>query len=104
MARLSPLAALLGPTASAKSAIALLLAERFDAAIVSVDSMQVYRGMDIGTAKPSAADRRRVPHHLIDLVDPAEAFSVADFQRTGRTVLDQAERAGARLIVVGGSG
>lgn len=69
---------LAGPTASGKSAVGLLLAERIDAEILSLDSMAVYRGMDVGTAKPSEADRARVPHHLIDLVDPAENFSVAD--------------------------
>jgi tRNA dimethylallyltransferase len=69
--------------------------------IVSVDSMQVYRGMDIGTAKPSAADRHRVRHHMIDLVDPAEPFSVAEFQLQGRAALDRID---GRPLVVGGSG
>jgi tRNA dimethylallyltransferase len=64
--------ALLGPTASGKSALAMELAATFPLEIVSVDSAQVYRGMDIGTAKPSAAERRAVPHHLIDIIDPTE--------------------------------
>jgi tRNA dimethylallyltransferase len=64
--------ALLGPTASGKSRLALAIAERRPVEIISVDSAQVYRGMDIGTAKPSAAERARVPHHLVDLVDPDE--------------------------------
>ena len=66
---------LLGPTASGKTAIALDLAARFPAEIVSLDSAQVYRGMDIGTAKPGAAERARVPHHLIDILEPVEAYS-----------------------------
>jgi len=70
---------LAGPTASGKSAIALALAERVPLEIVSVDSALVYRGMDIGSAKPSAAERAQVPHHLIDLIDPREAYSAAQF-------------------------
>jgi tRNA dimethylallyltransferase len=73
--------ALLGPTASGKSALALRLAEAHPLEIVSVDSAQVYRGMDIGTAKPSAAERARVPHHLIDLVDPDERYSAGRFRQ-----------------------
>ncbi|MFM8495911.1 MAG: isopentenyl transferase family protein, partial [Planctomycetia bacterium] len=66
-----------GPTAAGKTALALHLAGRLDAEIVSVDSMAVYRGLDIGTAKPSPAEQAAVPHHVIDLVSPAESFSVA---------------------------
>jgi tRNA dimethylallyltransferase len=73
--------ALLGPTASGKSALALRLAEAHPVEIVSVDSAQVYRGMDIGTAKPSAAERARVPHHLIDVVDPDERYSAGRFRQ-----------------------
>ena len=80
------------------------LAHRFAACIVSVDSMQVYRGMDIGTAKPPAQDRETVPHHLIDIADPEEAFSVAEFQVVGRAVLEGALGAGERVLIVGGSG
>ena len=68
---------LAGPTASGKSAVALVLAETLGGEIVTVDSMQVYRGLDIGTAKPSAADRARIPHHLLDLVEPHAAFDAA---------------------------
>jgi len=82
----------------------MALARRFSAHIVSVDSMQVYRGMDIGTAKPSVSDRAEVPHHLIDIADPAEPFSVAEFQRVGRAVLVDAVEAGRRVVIVGGSG
>ena len=72
--------ALLGPTASGKSRLALALAEQFPVEIISVDSAQVYAGMDIGTAKPSADERRAVPHHLIDLVGPAESYSAGRFR------------------------
>lgn len=68
-----------GPTAVGKSELALKLAERIDAEILSLDSMAIYRGMDIGTAKPSRADQTRIPHHLIDLIDPWEEFTVADY-------------------------
>jgi tRNA dimethylallyltransferase len=87
-----------------KSAVALLLAERLGGEIVSVDSMQVYRGMDIGTAKPSASDRARVPHHLIDVVDVAEPFDAAHFlQLAGRAVAEIQER-GRLPILCGGTG
>jgi tRNA dimethylallyltransferase len=97
-------AALLGPTAAGKSAVAMILARRFGAEIVSVDSVQVYRGMDVGTAKPSAADRAAVPHHLVDLVDPELAFSVAEFQAVGRPVVEDLCSRGAQTLIVGGSG
>lgn len=100
---------LVGPSASGKSAVALALAERRVALgehveIVSMDSMAVYRGMDIGTTTPTAAERARVPHHLIDVVDPAEEFSVAEFARAVRTALDGIDARGARAILVGGTG
>ncbi|MHB8669936.1 MAG: isopentenyl transferase family protein [Acidimicrobiales bacterium] len=77
----------MGATASGKSELALTLARRCpEVEIVSIDSMQVYRGMDVGTAKPSPHERREVPHHLIDLVDPWESFSVARYQRARRRV------------------
>src|SRR5690606_18424169 len=72
--------------------------------IVSVDSMQVYRGMDIGTAKPTPAERAEVPHHLIDLVDPWEDFTVARFTRAAREVLARIEARGHRALLVGGTG
>ncbi len=76
---LGPVRVLLGPTAGGKTRLSLLIGERANVEIVSVDSMQVYRGMDIGTAKVSAAERRRVPHHMIDVVEPEEHFSAARF-------------------------
>jgi tRNA dimethylallyltransferase len=74
------------------------------AEIVSVDSVQVYRGMDIGTAKPSLEDRRRIPHHMIDIVDPADPFSVAEFQARGRRAIEDIEERGSPVLIVGGSG
>ncbi|MFO7548364.1 MAG: tRNA (adenosine(37)-N6)-dimethylallyltransferase MiaA [Acidimicrobiia bacterium] len=92
---------MLGPTASGKSEVALALAERLEAEILSVDSMQVYRGMDIGTAKPGPPDRSRVPHHMIDVADPEDEYTVAEFQRDAREALAASRRP---VIVVGGSG
>ena len=97
--------ALVGPTASGKSALALALAPaRSDIEIVSVDSMQVYRGMDIGTAKPTPDERRAVPHHLLDLVDPREEYTVTRFQTAFRTALAGIEQRGHRALLVGGTG
>ncbi len=101
---LDPLA-LLGTTASGKSALALAVARaRGDVELVSVDSMQVYRGMDIGTAKPTAAERAEVPHHVLDLVDPWESFDVARFQAAVRDALADIAARGRRALLVGGTG
>jgi tRNA dimethylallyltransferase len=94
---------LLGPTASGKSAIAMRLARRFDLEIVSVDSALVYRGMDIGTAKPSADERRLVPHHLIDIVDPLAAYSAAAFALDARRLIDRIRSRGRLPLLVGGT-
>jgi tRNA dimethylallyltransferase len=96
--------ALVGPTAAGKSAVALAVAPRLRAEIVSVDSMQVYRGMDVGTAKPTPEERRRVPHHLIDVVDPARPFSVAAYQRAARAAIEGIHLRGRTPLLVGGSG
>jgi tRNA dimethylallyltransferase len=93
-----------GPTASGKSEVALLLAEQIGGEIVSVDSMQVYRGMDIGTAKPSAADRRRVRHHLIDIADITESFDAAQFVENAERAVDDIRARGATPILCGGTG
>jgi len=95
---------LAGPTASGKSEVALLLAEQINGEIVSVDSMQVYRGMDIGTAKPSNADRARVPHHLIDLVDVTESFDAARFACAARAAVADIEARGKLAVLSGGTG
>ena len=94
---------MLGPTASSKSDVALGLAEQTRGEIVSVDSMQVYRGMDIGTAKPDAATRARIPHHLIDIVEPEDEFTAAEFQEAGRSALAGLP-ADAVTVIAGGSG
>jgi tRNA dimethylallyltransferase len=97
--------ALVGVTASGKSAAALALARRHpDIELVSIDSMQVYRGMDIGTAKPNPADRAEVPHHLIDLVDPWDEYTVADFQQALAVTLAEIEQRAHRALLVGGTG
>jgi tRNA dimethylallyltransferase len=92
--------ALIGPTASGKSEAALTIAPRLGAEIVSVDSMLVYRGMDVGTAKPTPEQRAVVPHHLLDLAEPSERFTVARYQELARSAL----RSVARPLLVGGSG
>jgi tRNA dimethylallyltransferase len=100
---LPALVALAGPTASGKSAAALELAQALDAEIVSVDSALVYRGMDIGTAKPTAAERRRVPHHLLDIRDPAHAYSAAEFAHDARELIAQIHARGRRVVLAGGT-
>jgi tRNA dimethylallyltransferase len=97
--------ALVGVTASGKSQVALQLAlRRGDCEIVSVDSMCVYRGMDIGTSKPGPEAQAAVPHHLLDLVDPDEDFTVTQFQRAAREALDGIARRGHHALLVGGTG
>src|SRR5436305_3352361 len=94
---------LTGPTASGKTAAGLLLAERLGAEIISMDSMAVYRGLDIGTAKPTAAERARVPHHLIDVREPHEAASVAWWLREAASAAADIRRRGKRVLLVGGT-
>lgn len=96
--------AIVGPTASGKSALALEVAASLDAEIVSMDSALIYRGMDIGTDKPSAADLARVPHHLVDIVEPSQTVTVADFQVLARQAISQILAAGRSPLLVGGSG
>lgn len=96
--------ALVGPTASGKTDASLLLARRLGAEIVLVDSMTVYRGMDVGTAKPSPEERAGVPHHLLDVADPVEPFSVARFQAMARGALAGILDRGHPALLVGGSG
>jgi len=99
-----PVLVLAGPTASGKSELALLLAEQIDGEIVSVDSMQVYRGMDIGTAKPPPEDRARIPHHLIDVVEPTEPFDAARFVQLARSALAEIAARNRPAILCGGTG
>ena len=94
---------LTGPTASGKTSVGIPLAEQLNAEIISLDSMAVYRGMDIGTAKPTESERRRIPHHLIDIVRPNEEFSVAHYlERAERTIVDVRNR-GHEVLFVGGT-
>ena len=95
---------IVGPTGAGKTALAVELAERLDAEIVNADSRQVYRGMDIGPAKPSAAECRRVPHHLIGIRSPADPLDVAEFACLAREAIRQIIARGRRVLVVGGSG
>jgi len=94
---------LTGPTASGKTAVALRMAQRLDAEILSVDSVSVYRGLDIGAAKPTTTERARVPHHLIDLIEPAARFSVADWLAAAAIAVADCRRRGKRILLVGGT-
>jgi tRNA dimethylallyltransferase len=99
----APLCALVGVTGSGKTALGLEIARAAGAEIVSLDSMLVYRGLDVGTAKPTAAERALVPHHLIDLVEPRERFDLAQYLDAARAALASIERRGARALFVGGT-
>ena len=99
-----PVVAIVGPTATGKSALALALAEGLGGEIVNADAMQVYRGFDIGTAKPTPAERLRVRHHLIDILEPDEQYSAGEFARRARRAIAEIEGRGALPLVVGGSG
>jgi tRNA dimethylallyltransferase len=104
MAKASALLSLAGPTAVGKSAIALALAQRLGGEVVSVDSMQVYRGLDIGTAKPAAEDRARVAHHLIDVAEASQQFNAAQFARLAGEAVAGIRARGRVPILCGGSG
>jgi len=95
--------AIAGPTASGKSAASLAVAQRWPVEIVSVDSALVFRGMDIGTAKPSAQERAQAPHHLIDILDPLESYSAAAFVRDATALVDQIASRGRTALLVGGT-
>src|SRR5688572_20154470 len=98
------LAAIVGPTASGKTDLALALARRLSVEILVADSRQVYRGMDVGTAKPDAAARSSVPHHLLDLVEPDQPFTVADWVTQARALIPEIAARGRLPLVVGGTG
>ncbi|GFO57440.1 tRNA dimethylallyltransferase [Geomonas sp. Red276] len=93
-----------GPTGSGKTELALRIAERIDGEIVNADSMQIYRGMDIGTAKASPQERARVPHHLLDIVSPEVNFSASDFREAAAKVIADIDARGKKAVVVGGTG
>jgi tRNA dimethylallyltransferase len=95
--------ALVGPTASGKTAVALALAAEFPVEIISVDSALVYRGMDIGTAKPSLSERQAVVHHLIDIRDPSQTYSAADFARDAAALIGDIRSRGKLPLLVGGT-
>ena len=99
-----PVAVLVGPTAVGKTRVALALASRLGGEIINADSLQIYREMDIGSAKPTPAERALVPHHLLDLVYPDEPFDAARYCREGRSVLAELARRGVLPLVVGGTG
>lgn len=93
-----------GPTGSGKSDLGILLAQQFNGEIVNCDSVQLYRYMDIGTAKTPVSERRGIPHHLIDILNPDEVFTAGDYQRLGRSVLKEIAGRGRVPVVVGGTG
>ncbi|WP_010383976.1 tRNA (adenosine(37)-N6)-dimethylallyltransferase MiaA [Pseudoalteromonas rubra] len=93
----------MGPTAAGKTALAIELCQQLNSEIISVDSALVYKGMDIGTAKPDAAEQAMAPHHLIDMLDPAESYSVADFRRDAIACIDRLHQQGKVPVLVGGT-
>ncbi|HSU45859.1 MAG TPA: tRNA (adenosine(37)-N6)-dimethylallyltransferase MiaA, partial [Arthrobacter sp.] len=99
-----PVIAVVGPTGSGKSDLAVNLALELGGEVINADAMQFYRGMDIGTAKITMAERRGVPHHLLDILDVTQEASVSDFQRQARDVIDDIHARGKRAILAGGSG
>lgn len=104
MNSMTPIPVLAGPTASGKTALALRLAEEFPLEVISADASMVYRGMDIGTAKPSQEERARVPHHLVDVLEPDQLFSVADFVQAAEAAIEDVRVRGRIPLVVGGTG
>jgi len=99
-----PVVAVVGPTASGKSALAVEVALALDGEVVNADAFQLYRGMDVGTAKPTGAERRTVPHHLLDVLDVTQEATVAGYQRAAAAVLDDVAARGRPAVLVGGSG
>ncbi|MBQ4100450.1 MAG: tRNA (adenosine(37)-N6)-dimethylallyltransferase MiaA, partial [Oscillospiraceae bacterium] len=99
-----PIIVVVGPTASGKTKLAVELAKAYNGEVVSADSMQIYKGMSIGTAKPTPDEMQGVPHHLIDFVEPDDSFSVADFVRLANEAIDDITSRGKRVILAGGTG
>ena len=104
MSEPSKLVAVVGPTASGKTALAVAIAKQFNGEIISADSRQIYRGMDIGTAKATPEEQASVPHHLIDIRDPDEDYSVADFKRDADAAIDEIASRGKLPVLAGGTG
>lgn len=100
----APLIIICGPTATGKSDLALEVADSFNGEVVNADSMQLYRGMDIGTAKLSLSERKSIPHHLLDILSVSEDASVAQYQSLARAVIDEIRERGKAAVVVGGTG
>ena len=101
---MTPVIAVVGATASGKTSLAIELAEKLNGEILSADSMQVYRGLEIGAATATAEEQARVPHHFVSIMDPSEHFSAAEFSEQGRTLIARLHAKGKRAIVCGGSG
>ena len=101
---MAPLIVITGPTASGKTGLALELAERYNGEIICADSRTVYRGMDIGTAKPTVAEQQMVPHHLLDVADPDQVFTLYDFQQLARKAIKDIRARGKVPFLVGGTG
>ncbi len=101
---MKPILVILGPTATGKSSLGLKLARLLNGEIVNADALQVYRGLTIGTAKPSPEEMAEIPHHLVDVLDPTERFSAGEFARRARAASSEIQGRGKRTIVVGGSG
>lgn len=98
------LAAIVGPTAVGKTSISIAVAQAMNAEIISCDSMQVYKGMDVGTAKASPGELKQVPHHLLDILEPDQAFTVADYQKIAKQKINQLNQQGKIPLMVGGTG
>ena len=102
--RLIPLPVVLGPTGSGKSHLSIFIASAIGGEIVNCDSLQVYRGFDVGTAKVPAAERQGVPHHLIDIVEPTELFTAGDYARVAEAAIREISGRGTAAVLVGGTG
>lgn len=101
---LVPLVAVVGPTASGKTALAVKIAKKYNGEVVSADSMQIYRKMNIGTAKPDEAEKEGIPHHMIDIVDPVENYSVAQYVKEAKRVIEDINSRGKLPVLCGGTG
>lgn len=100
----TPLVAIVGPTGAGKSTLALRVAEQFGGEVVNCDSLQLYRGFDIGTAKIPESERRGIPHHLIDVLEPSESYSAGEYARHSREIVREISRRGRLPVIVGGTG